>query len=60
MRIDGQPKAVRRRRPVKPSKTSPVRTQPSSDDVHEVVYFQRHVDEDPGKSCPGRTFLREV
>ncbi len=28
--------------------------------MHEVVYFQRHVDADPGQSCPGRTFLREV
>ncbi|OKI63743.1 hypothetical protein AMK14_30215 [Streptomyces sp. TSRI0445] len=25
-----------------------------------MVYFQRRVDEDPGRSCPSRTFLREV
>lgn len=38
----------------------PVRTQPSSDDAHEVVYFQRHLDDDPGQLSPGRAFLRDV
>lgn len=37
-----------------------VRTGPSSDDVHEVVYFQRHSDDDPQQASPGRAFLRDV
>ncbi|WP_220507871.1 hypothetical protein [Amycolatopsis dendrobii] len=39
---------------------SPIRTGPSSDDAHEIVYFRRHRVDDPGESAPGRDFLRKV
>jgi hypothetical protein len=34
-----------------------VRTGPSSDDAHDVVYFRRHHDDDPAQQAPGRDFL---
>ena len=34
-----------------------VRTGPFSDDAHEVAYFRRHSDDDPGQAAPGREFL---
>jgi hypothetical protein len=34
-----------------------VRLRPSSDDLHEIVYFRRHKKDDPGQSIPGRDFL---
>jgi len=34
-----------------------VRTAPSSDDVHDVVYFRRHAEDDPAERVPGREFL---
>ncbi|TKA00400.1 hypothetical protein FCI23_42940 [Actinacidiphila oryziradicis] len=37
-----------------------MRTGPSSDDAHEVVYFRRHSDDDPQQISPGRAFLRDV
>uniref|UniRef100_UPI003F49A0EC hypothetical protein n=1 Tax=Streptomyces chartreusis TaxID=1969 RepID=UPI003F49A0EC len=45
-----------RRAPAKPQ----VRIRPSSDDAHEVVYFQRHPDDDPSQTAPGRVFLQDV
>jgi len=41
------------RRPVTPH----VRTRPSSDDAHEVAFFRRPSDDDPGQAVPGREFL---
>jgi hypothetical protein len=37
-----------------------IRTGPSSDDAHAIVFFRRHPDDDPGESSPGYVFLREV
>jgi hypothetical protein len=37
-----------------------VRKGPSSDDVHAVVFFRRHPDDDPSEATPGREFLRKV
>lgn len=34
-----------------------VKTGPSSDDAHSVVYFRRHPDDDPAETAPGREFL---
>lgn len=34
-----------------------MRTRPSSDDEHEIVFFRRHVDDDPRRSSPGRDAL---
>ena len=34
------------------------RTRPSPTDAHEVVYFQRHVEDDPAQTKPGRDALR--
>jgi hypothetical protein len=34
-----------------------VRTGPSSDDAHAIVFFQRHEDDDPNQRAPGRQAL---
>ena len=34
-----------------------IRTGPSSDDVHDVVFFRRHQADDPTQSTPGREAL---
>ena len=34
-----------------------IRTGPSSDDVHDVVFFRRHRADDPAQSTPGREAL---
>ena len=34
-----------------------VRTGPSSDDAHQVVFFRRHAKDDPSERAPGRDFL---
>ena len=34
-----------------------VRVAPSSDDPHDIVFFRRHLADDPAESCPGRDFL---
>lgn len=34
-----------------------VRLRPSSDDQHQIVFFERHPDDDPGRASPGRKFL---
>lgn len=46
-------KRPRARRPTRLPKTT-VRTGPSADDVHDVVYFRRHQADDPTESEPGR------
>lgn len=35
-----------------------VRTGPSPDDVHEIVYFKRHANDDPARAAPGRDALQ--
>lgn len=37
-----------------------IRMGPSPDNVHAVVYFKRHPDDDPSESIPGREFLGKV
>ncbi|TXS46987.1 hypothetical protein EAO77_32280 [Streptomyces sp. t39] len=37
-----------------------MRTRPSSDDEHQIVYFKRHPDDDPLQTAPGRVFLNDV
>lgn len=32
-------------------------TKPSSNDAHEIVYFQRHAEDDKNETIPGRVFL---
>jgi hypothetical protein len=48
-----------RRRQSRPRQLAevPIRTVPSSDDPHEVVFFRRDREDDPGQSIPGRDFL---
>lgn len=47
-----------RRKPKKAQPKRPaVRTGPSPDDVHEVVYFKRHRGDDPSQAAPGRDAL---
>jgi hypothetical protein len=36
---------------------APVRTGSSSDDTHDVVYFCRHIEDDPDQRIPGREAL---
>ena len=36
-----------------------VKTRPSSDDAHEIVYFKRRKANDPAETIPARKFLRE-
>jgi hypothetical protein len=33
-------------------KTPAIRTGPSSDDAHEIVYFKRHSQDDPNEAMP--------
>lgn len=44
----------KRKNPPAPS----VRTGPSPDDAHDIVYFKRHADDDPEQAAPGRDALR--
>jgi hypothetical protein len=37
--------------------TPAIRTGPSSDDAHDVVFFRRHPNDDPAQRMPGREFL---
>jgi hypothetical protein len=37
--------------------TGAPRVRPRRDDPHDVVYFRRHVDDDPGQAIPAREFL---
>ena len=37
-----------------------IKSRPSSDDAHDIVYFRRHPEDDPEESTPGRDFLRTV
>jgi hypothetical protein len=48
------------RRPRERSSAAKVRTGPSSDHAHDVVYFRRYRDDDPEHSIPGRDFLNHV
>jgi len=50
---DRRKKPPRRRPPALPQ----VRTGPSPDDPHDIVYFQRHKADDPSGSTPAREFL---
>jgi hypothetical protein len=46
-----------RPKPKRKPTASPMRTRPSSDDAHEIVYFERHRADDPATVAPGRDFL---
>ena len=37
-----------------------IQAKPSSDDVHEIVFFKRHRDDDADETIPGRVFLKET
>jgi hypothetical protein len=37
--------------------TPPLKTGPSSDDTHEIVYFRRHPEDDPSQCAPGKEAL---
>lgn len=37
-----------------------VRTKPSSDDKHDIVYYKRHKKDDPAETIPAREFLQRV
>ena len=47
-----------RKRPTNPGRSQRVvRTRPSSDDAHDVVYFKRHHADDSSEAVPGQEFL---
>ena len=47
-----------RKRPTNPGRSQQVvRTRPSSDDAHDVVYFKRHHADDSSEAVPGQEFL---
>jgi len=47
-----------RQRQTPPRRPAPkVKTGPSSDDAHDVVYFRRHRDDGADETAPGRDFL---
>jgi hypothetical protein len=47
-----------RRKASKPKSPPPaVRTGPSPDDEHEIVFFRRHKSDDPDQATPGREAL---
>jgi hypothetical protein len=48
------------RKGARPNPQPQFRTGPSSDDTHAIVFFQRHADDDPDETVPGRVFLREI
>ena len=48
----------RRTSPRRPTLPRQARTRPSPTDGHEVVYFQRHAEDDLGQNKPGREALR--
>lgn len=50
------PRDRRKRRKPQP-RVSVVRTGPSPDDEHEIVFFRRHQDDAPKQSTPGREAL---
>lgn len=47
----------RRKRKKPPPNLPVVRTVPSPNDEHEIVFFRRHEDDDPERSTPGREAL---
>lgn len=47
----------RRRQSKAKLKAATVRTRPSTDDKHEIVYFRRHKSDDPSQATPGRDAL---
>jgi hypothetical protein len=52
--------SAERRKKTPPRRTrvaQQVRTGPSPDDAHDVVYFRRHKTDDTSQSCPGREFI---
>ena len=50
-------RARRSQRIVTRAEPARVRPQPCSDDVHEVVFYRRHPDDDPQARAPGREAL---
>jgi hypothetical protein len=48
----------RKRTPPRRTHVAPqVRTGPSPDDEHDIVYFRRHMADDPSQRCPAREFI---
>ncbi len=47
----------RERKKAKPAVARQVRTRPSPDDVHQIVFSRRHFEDDPSQSEPGREAL---
>jgi hypothetical protein len=50
-------KKPRKRRRARQATAPKIRTRPSRDDAHQIVYFKRHREDDPAETVPGREFL---
>jgi hypothetical protein len=55
--VTPDPRDRARRKPAPSRKPPQVRTGPSPDDAHEIVFFRRHPDDDPDRAIPGRDAL---
>jgi hypothetical protein len=50
-------RASRAKAPPRSKAKSQVKTEPSVDDPHQVMYFRRHRDDDAAQTCPGQEFV---
>ena len=55
--FDMSPDPRSRSKPKRSRDRDEVPSRPSPDDAHEIVYFQRHREDDPDRSVPGQIFL---
>ncbi|MEU2798716.1 hypothetical protein [Streptomyces sp. NPDC007117] len=53
------PRDRQRKPPQRSERKTQVKTEPSTDDPHQIVYFRRHLDEDAAETCPGREFMQQ-
>ncbi len=51
------PRDRHKRKKAKPAVSRQVRTRPSPDDVHQIVFFRRHPEDNKSQSEPGREAL---
>ena len=60
MTPDRNPKRPLKKRTVVGSGEIEKITRPSSNDLHEIVFFQRHIDDEYDESTPGQEFLNKI
>ena len=60
MAPDRNPKRTPKKKTLTNKGETEKRTRPSSDDQHEIVFFQRHILDDIKEVTPGQDFLNDV